>query len=129
MGEDTSGSIRVDRILINDLTVRCIIGVREEERRKKQEVLINIILYTDLKKAGEEDNIAGTVDYKVIKDKVREFAEKSDFKLVEALAHGIARICLEDGKVLRVRVRVEKPGALTFARSAGVEITREIERT
>jgi dihydroneopterin aldolase len=46
---------------------------------------------------------------------------------VEALAEDIARISLEQPRVRRVRVRVEKPGALRFARSVGVEIERSAE--
>jgi dihydroneopterin aldolase len=44
---------------------------------------------------------------------------------VEALATDIARLCLAQPRVKRVRVRVEKPGALRFAHSVGVEIERE----
>ena len=44
--------------------------------------------------------------------------------IVEALAQAVADICLEHPAVREARVRVEKPGALRFARSVGVEITR-----
>jgi FolB domain-containing protein len=50
--------------------------------------------------------------------------ETSQFFLVEALAEKIAAICLEHPSVEEARVRVEKPTALRFARSVGVEITR-----
>jgi dihydroneopterin aldolase len=43
---------------------------------------------------------------------------------VEALATDLAKICLEDPQVERVRVRVEKPGAVRFTRSVGVEVER-----
>jgi dihydroneopterin aldolase len=46
---------------------------------------------------------------------------------VEALAHDLANICLEDQKVNKVIVRVEKPGAVRFASSVGVEIERSRE--
>jgi len=51
--------------------------------------------------------------------------EASSFHLVEALAERIAALCLEEPRVQRARVRVEKPGALRFARNVGVEVTRE----
>jgi D-erythro-7,8-dihydroneopterin triphosphate epimerase len=114
----------MDRIIIDGLRARCIIGVKEEERHKKQEVLFNIILFADLRRAGETDDFEETIDYRAIKYKVLEFAEASSFRLLEALAQGVAAICLKDPCVRAVRVRAEKPGALTFAKSAGVEITR-----
>jgi dihydroneopterin aldolase len=36
----------------------------------------------------------------------------------------MATICLEDTRVQQVRILVEKPTALRFARTVGVEITR-----
>ena len=127
MAAATSGSTHVDRILIKDLLVRAIIGVNPEERREKQDVLINIAMFADLKKAGQSDSIEDTVDYKKIKKEVLKLAENSSFMLAEALAEAIARICLSDGRVKAVRVLVEKPGALRFAKSAGVEIFRRKE--
>jgi len=47
--------------------------------------------------------------------------------LVERLATEIASLCLQHAGVERVKVRVEKPGALRFARSVGVEIVRTRE--
>jgi FolB domain-containing protein len=114
----------VDRILIRDLMLRCIIGVNAEERREKQDVVISITLETDLSKAGWSDALADTVDYKALKKKILALVEGSQFLLVEALAERIAAVALEDPTVLKAVVRVEKPGALRFARSVGVEIER-----
>jgi dihydroneopterin aldolase len=50
------------------------------------------------------------------------FVEESNFKLIESLVIGIAQICLKEKKLLKVKVKVEKPGALKHAESAGVEI-------
>jgi FolB domain-containing protein len=115
----------MDRILISDLLVRCTIGVHEEERREKQDVVLNLAITTDLRKAGRSDRLDDALDYSVLKKKILSMAENSRFFLVEALAETVADICLEDPDVLEVQVRVEKPAALRFARSVGVEITRE----
>jgi FolB domain-containing protein len=114
----------VDRILIKDLLVRCIVGVNEDERTEKQDVVINIALTTDLRPAGTSDRFTDAVDYRAIKKRVYAMVEESRFFLVEALAEQIAAICLEDPRVQQVQVSVEKPTALRFARSVGVEITR-----
>jgi FolB domain-containing protein len=113
-----------DRILISDLRVRCIIGVNEDERREKQDVLINLAISADLSKACESDRFEDTVDYRAIKKEIVRMVEDSNYHLVEALAEAISNLCLKYSDVLVVQVRVEKPTALRFARSVGVEITR-----
>ena len=115
----------MDRISIRDLALRCIIGVQDFERREKQDVLINLEMEADLREAGASDDIADTVDYKAIKKRIIALVEDSRFNLIEALAEAIARTALEDPRVERIKVLVEKPGALRFARSVGVEIVRE----
>ncbi len=115
----------MDRILISDLLVRCIIGVRDEERREKQDVLINLELSADLGKAGKSDRLEDSVDYSAVKKRIVAMAENSRFNLVEALAEAVADICLEYPAIARAQVRVEKTTALRFAKSVGVEITRE----
>ena len=122
---DTSWSTAVDRILISDLRGRCVIGVDEEERREKQDVLVNLTIFTDLRRPGRSDRFEDAVDYRAIKKQIMAMLEGSGYYLVEALAEAIADICLEPPAVRRVQVRVEKPTALRFARSVGVEIVRQ----
>ncbi|MBI2843743.1 MAG: dihydroneopterin aldolase [Armatimonadetes bacterium] len=114
----------MDRIFIKDLLARSIIGLNEEERREKQDVVINIVLSADLRKAGESDRFEDTVDYRDVKKRIISLVEESRYHLVEALAERIAELCLENPAVQEVQVTVEKPSALRFARSVGVEITR-----
>ena len=118
------GEIPLDRLHIKDLMVRCIVGVNPDERREKQDVVINMTLHADLAKACKTDRIEDTVDYKTIKKKVLKEVTESSYYLVERLAERAAEIALESPQVRRVDVMVDKPGALRFARSVAVEITR-----
>ena len=90
----------MDKIIIKNLLARGIIGVNDWERNRPQNILINITLFTDTR------------------------AEAVNRLTVEALANDLARICLEEKGVQKVIVRVEKPGAVRFAESVGVEIER-----
>jgi FolB domain-containing protein len=114
-----------DVIFIEDLLVRCIIGIHDWERKARQDVLVNIELEADTSPAGASDVFEDAVDYRALAKRVIAMAEASSYQLVEALAEEIARLSLADGRVRRARVRVEKPGALRFARSVGVVIERE----
>ena len=112
----------MDQVFITDLMARGIIGVNGWEREKPQEILINIVLLADLHRAGESDNIQDSVNYKTVAKKVLAHAETVQRQTVEALAADIARLCLEEPGVQKIRVRVEKPGAVRFSSSVGVEI-------
>lgn len=117
----------MDRIFIRDLALRCIIGIYPEERREKQDIVINIEMHCDLRQAGKSDELSDTVDYKAIKKAVLKLVEGSSFKLIEALAEKIAGIAFSDDKVRQVVVTIDKPGALRFAKSSAVEIVRTRE--
>lgn len=115
----------VDKIFVKDLLVRGIIGINPEERVKLQDILINMVLYADTRDAAQTDDIEKAVNYKSITKRIIEHVESSSDYLVEKLVNDIARIILmEFHGVERVQVRVEKPGALRFARSVGIEIER-----
>jgi D-erythro-7,8-dihydroneopterin triphosphate epimerase len=114
----------MDRIVISDLACRCLLGVEDWERRERQEVLVSLSLALDAAPAANSDRIEDALDYAGLKKKVLAEVEASSFHLIEALADRIATICLEDEQVQKVEVRVEKPGALRFARTVAVEISR-----
>jgi D-erythro-7,8-dihydroneopterin triphosphate epimerase len=117
-----------DRIFIRDLVIRCIIGVDEQERQEKQDVVIHLTLDVDLRKAGQTDALSDSVDYSALKKRIVLVAESSQYRLIEALAQRIAQECLTYERVDCVRVAVEKPGALRLARTVGVEIVRRRAR-
>lgn len=117
----------MDKIIIKNLLVRGIIGVNDWEREQPQDILINIEIEADLRAAGERDDIAYTVNYRTVAKRAIALAESAGKWTVEALAHAIAEAALEAERAVRVRVRVEKPGAVRFAESVGVEIVREKE--
>ncbi|HKJ27196.1 MAG TPA: dihydroneopterin aldolase [Anaerolineales bacterium] len=114
----------MDKIIIKNLAARGIIGLNDWEREVLQEILINIIVYTDIRQAAETDDIATSVNYRTLAKKALHHAETAARFTVEALAEDIASLCLEDPYAKKVVVRVEKPGAVRFAESVGVEIER-----
>ncbi len=127
LDEKRSHALPEDKILINDLLVRGILGVNEWERREKQDILVNLELDADVRAAARHDNVDDSVNYRTVAKQVIEHLESAERLTVEALAEDIARLCLAMSGVSSVRVRVEKPGAVRFARSVGVEIRRRRE--
>jgi FolB domain-containing protein len=114
----------MDQIIIRDLLLRGIVGINPDERENPQDILINMIVYADIRPAAASDDIEDAVNYRTITKRIIQHVEASSDFLVEKLVTDIARLVLEDFGVERVQVRLEKPGALRFARSVGVEIDR-----
>src|SRR6266700_6705253 len=109
---------QLDTLFINELTVPCIIGVFENERKKKQKVTISIALSVDTQKAGTTDDINDTVSYYDITKDVVALVRKSHYYLLEKLAQAVADVCLKDTRISLVKVWIEKPKALQFANSS-----------
>ena len=114
----------MDKTIIKNLVVRGIIGIEDWERKKPQEILINIVLYSDQSKAAASDDIVDCVNYRTVAKKACAHAETAQRMTVEALAADIADLALAEPLVQKAVVRVEKPGAVRFAESVGVEIER-----
>ncbi|MFN2123054.1 MAG: dihydroneopterin aldolase [Candidatus Promineifilaceae bacterium] len=117
----------MDKIFIKDLLVRSIIGVNPDERVNKQDILINIVIFTDIRTAGKSENIRTSVNYDSVAKHVIKHVEESSDYLVEKLVSDIAFLILNEFDNLeRVQVRVEKPSALRYAKSVGIEVERTL---
>ena len=114
----------MDKVIIKNLLARGIIGVNDWERKRAQNILINITMFTDTRRAGATDSLEDCINYSTMSKKVLAHAESVNRLTVEALANDLAKICLEEKGVEKVIVSVEKPGAVRFAESVGVEIQR-----
>ncbi len=114
----------VRHVFVRDLVLACSIGVYRYERDATQKVRINLDLAVPEDGADLNDDIARVVSYEDVVDRVRATAARRHINLVETLAEEIATVCLEDGRVSTVRVRVEKLDVFPDAASVGVEIER-----
>jgi FolB domain-containing protein len=114
----------MDTIYIEGLTARVIIGVHDWEREIPQEICVDLDLFVDLSAAAASDDLADTIDYDDLSRRVLSHAAAAKRLTLEALAGDIALLCLEDPRVRRAIVRVDKPGALAAAESVGVTVER-----
>ncbi|MEQ8602737.1 MAG: dihydroneopterin aldolase [Marivibrio sp.] len=114
----------VYRILVRDLDIAWSIGVFDHEHETVQPIRINLELDASDLEDWEADDYTAVPCYARIAERIRAMAAEGHVRLVETLAHRIAGICLEDPRIERARVRVEKPEALKNAGSVGVEVER-----
>ncbi|RME77187.1 MAG: dihydroneopterin aldolase [Chloroflexi bacterium] len=118
----------LDRIIIRDLLVRGIVGIKPDERKNRQDILVNITMWADTRPAAASDDIADAVNYRTVAKAVIGHIESGSPMLVERLAAELVNICFEtDPRIQAVELTVEKPGALRFARSVGLTIYRRRE--
>ena len=114
----------MDLIEIDGLRLRCVIGCRAEERRDRSDVVIDLRIGTDGRRAGGSDDLADAWDYRAAAKAVIAEVEASACFTVEALATRVARVVVAGCGAPYARVRVRKPGALRFADTAGLVIER-----
>lgn len=112
-------------IRIKNLLIRTIIGFKPYERNNRQDVLINMEIKTDIIKAVKYDKPDEILDYKVITKRVIKLVHESSFNLLESLAHKILMSVMEDEKVAKCIVEVDKPHALRFSESVSVAVSAE----
>ena len=115
-----------DRIFLDNLRLKCRIGITEEERRELQEVMVDVSLIMNLKTAGKNDSMDSTIDYREVMQQISQFASKGEFRLLESLADGIATHALKAFGVEGVIVKVRK-AKYSSEPSIGIEIERERE--
>jgi dihydroneopterin aldolase len=109
-------------VFVRNLELLARIGVHGHEHGKPQPVRINVWLTCKLSPEG--DKLDNVVDYEAVADNIRAIVAAGHINLAESLAERIAASCLEDKRVEKARIRVEKLHALPGTESAGVEIER-----
>lgn len=117
-------TINEDKIVIKDLEVDCIVGVRKIERKERQKVFVTVEIYTNTEKAAKSSNIKDTINYSSIIKNIKELIINKKYLLLETMAEDIAKMILKDKKVNEVRVSVKKPKAVNKGKYAAVEISR-----
>jgi dihydroneopterin aldolase/2-amino-4-hydroxy-6-hydroxymethyldihydropteridine diphosphokinase/dihydropteroate synthase len=113
-----------DSILLSGLTVRMLVGVDNWERVKQQPVTIDVRVHTDVSQAGSSDHLPYSIHYGTLTKELEAHCASERYRSLEALADGLAKVCIFVCKAPRVTLRVQKPRSLLHAHSAGVQISR-----
>lgn len=118
----TSGPDPLDRISVRDYTREVEIGAFQAERGVKQRIRFNVVLEVSRTTAARDDDVDKVISYDSITEAIELQLSTERINLLETLAERIAERCLEDRRVIRAFVRIEKldriPGTL------GIEIVR-----
>lgn len=114
----------MDIIFLSEVKVQTRLGVPEWERMIPQTILLDIEIGYDLTNACKSDDVADTIDYGIVVDRIRQTLAENSFQLVEALAEHISQLILKEFGALNVKIKVAKPAILPGLKALGVIVQR-----
>ena len=98
----------MDKIIISELEVFFHVGITAEERAKPQRLLITVEMGHDFKAAAARDNLAETIDYAAVSERLLRFGDGCHWELIETLAVDLAAMVLDEFSPKKVLVEVKK---------------------
>jgi dihydroneopterin aldolase len=105
------GPTVTDRIVLTGLRARGRHGVYDFEREQDQDFLVDVVLEIDLGRAAATDDVADTVHYGELAERLVAVITGEPVNLIETLADRLAEVCLTDPRVAAAAVTVHKPQA------------------
>jgi D-erythro-7,8-dihydroneopterin triphosphate epimerase len=110
-------------IKITDLRLRTYIGIKEEEIRNKQDILLNAEITYDASSAIRENRIEEALNYRTICKEVIDYVENNRFALLERLTQDVLLLVMEHPRVKAASVQIDKPHALRFSESVSITLS------
>ncbi|CAM3564890.1 dihydroneopterin triphosphate 2'-epimerase [Halomonas lysinitropha] len=117
-------------IRIKNLRLRTHIGIKEDEIKNRQDVVINAVIRYRAEKAVEFNHIEQALNYRTITKAVIALVEEHRFLLLERMTREVLDLIMSHDQVLTAQVEIDKPHALRFADSVSITLsdTREPRR-
>jgi len=113
----------LDRIRLSQWSVQVAIGAYDHEKQGTQELVLDLSLWGDYRKAGASDDLADALDYAELKAGLEAWMTGRRWQLLEAFAEQLCARALAHPLVERVQLTVDKPAAQAPA-LVGYTITR-----
>ncbi len=115
---------RTRHVFVRDLEVQASVGVHAHEKLQPQRLVMSVDLTVHEGAQQLDDRLENVVCYEQVVRKIQAICKAGHVNLIETLAENIAAACLQDRRVLAVRIRIEKPDIMPECASVGVEIER-----
>ena len=109
-------------VLIKDFIIYEIIGIHNHEKVNKQKIVFNIVINVNQNIYPDENNLSSIVDYEKITNKLKNLAKNKKYNFLESLAEDSFNEIFADKRINSVKIKIEKPDAITNAQSVGVEV-------
>lgn len=110
-------------IRIKNLRLRTYIGIKDEEIKNKQDVVVNVKIHYNAESATNTDEMNDALNYKTITKAIIRLVEDNRFYLLEKLTADVLAIAAEHPWVTFAEVEVDKPHALRFSDSVSLTLS------
>jgi len=111
-----------DEIILKGIRSNCIIGINLDERKRKQEIIINLIIFYDF--SNIDDEIANTINYSSVYKFTKKFVENSKFYLIETLGNKLADKLIKEFKLNQIEIEIIKPSVFNSGENVSVKLKR-----
>ena len=118
----------MDTIHISDLEVHYCVGVTDTERAQPQRLLLTVELAVDFATAARTDDLARTIDYFAVTQRLLTYGQGRCWCLIETLAVELAEMLLKEFQPNSVTVEVKK-FVIPEAKYVSVRTTRSSQKT
>ena len=109
-------------VLIKDFIIHEIIGIHEHEKINKQKIIFNIVIDVNKNTLPDENSLSSVVDYENITNKIENLVKNKKYNFLESLAEDSFKEIFVDKRINSIKIKIEKPDAITNAKSVGVEV-------
>ena len=109
-------------VLIKDFIVNEIIGIHEHEKIKKQKIIFNLVIDVNQNTVPNDSDLNSIIDYEKITNKLKNLTKNKNYNFLESLAEDSFKEIFEDKRINAVKIKIEKPEAITNAKSVGIEV-------
>ena len=114
----------MDIVYIRGLSALTTIGVYDYERKRKQELKIDLRMAFDILAAGTSDDLSDALDYDAISKLTLRYVEGSEHFLIESVAENLSHLLLKEFPIKQLNIKISKPNAVKGADDVGIEIIR-----
>ena len=114
----------LDIIFIEGFVGETVIGIHDSELHRPQPLVVDLQAGVPRAAACDSDLIGDTIDYSVVRERLRSLFETHQLELLEAMAEAIATMLIDDFGAHWVRVKVVKPKKFVDVDAVGVLIER-----
>ena len=118
---------QIAKIHIQDLRLRTFIGINDDEKKNRQDVVINIRIHYHAAKAVSFNEIDEALNYRTITKRVIRHVEENRFLLLERMTDEVLALVMEHSEVMWADVQIDKPHALRFSDSVSIALSARRE--
>jgi D-erythro-7,8-dihydroneopterin triphosphate epimerase len=111
-------------IKIKNLRIDTFIGVYNWESLHQRTLLFNVEIETDFEDSLTSDNINDTVDYDHITKQIQDYVMQNRHSLIEKMVDQILDLIMQDQRIKRCILEVDKLKVYEFVDSFSVTQTR-----